>query len=102
MAIRAHSSGATTYAYAAWSLARRNRTLGFGQLLELLLDESSGWGAFPMTGRGGGTWLAAANRAADGYMQIWERTVGEMRQLLETAQRRIGAGALVDDRAVSE
>lgn len=91
--------GATAYAYAAWSLARRSRILGFGQLLELLLDESSGWGAFPELGRGGGTWLAAANRAAGDYMRIWERTVGEMRQLLETAQRGIRAGALVDDRA---
>ena len=92
--------GATAYAYAAWSLVRRNRTLRFGELLDLMIDESSGWGAFPKTGRGGEMWLTAANHATDGYMQIWDRTVDEMRQLLETTRCGIRAGALADDRAI--
>ena len=49
--------GATACAYAAWSLARRNRTLGFGELLDLLIDEQDrGWGAFPDMERGGEAW----------------------------------------------
>ena len=49
--------GATACAYAAWSLARRNRTLGFGELLDLLIDEHGGWGAFPGMERGGEAWF---------------------------------------------
>ena len=92
--------GAAAYAYAAWSLVRRTRTLGYGDLLDLLLDESAAWGAFPRPDRGGGTWLAAAERVSGGYDRLWTRTVGEMRALLETARRGVRAGALADDRAV--
>ena len=93
--------GATACGYAAWSLVRRNRTLEFGELLDLLIDEHGGWGAFPDMERGAGAWFAAANRVFDEpYERLWERTVGEMRQLLEQARNGIRAGALADDRAV--
>ena len=93
--------GATACAYAAWSLARRNRTLGFGELLDLLIDKQDRWGAFPDMVRGGDEWFAAAGRVLDEpYERLWERTVGEMRQLLEQARNGIRAGALADDRAV--
>ena len=92
--------GAAAYAYAAWSLARRTGTLGFGELLDLLLDESSTWGTFPRSDRGGGTWLTAAEGVTDGYERIWSQTVGEMRRLLEVARRGVRAGALADDHAV--
>ena len=93
--------GAAACAYAAWSLARRNRTLGFGELLDLLIDEYGGWGAFPDMGRGGGAWFAAASRVLDEpYEHLWERTVNEMRKLLEQARNGIRGGALADDRAV--
>ena len=92
--------GAAAYAYAAWSLARRTETLGFGELLDLLLDESSAWGTFPRSDRGGGTWLAAAESVTDGYERTWSRTVDEMRALIETARRGVRDGALADDHAV--
>ena len=93
--------GAAVYAYAAWSLARRNQTLGFGELLDLLIDESSGWSTFPKSERGEERWHAAANLATGGrYEWIWDRTVEEMRQLLEKARTGLRAGALADDRAV--
>ena len=93
--------GATACAYAAWSLARRSRTLAFGELLDLLIDEHDGWGAFPDMERGAGAWFAAANRVFDEpYEHVWERTVDEMRGLLDQARNGIQAGALADDRAV--
>ena len=92
--------GAAAYAYGAWSLVRRTRTLGYGELLDLLLDESAAWGTFPQPDRGGGTWLAAADRVSSGYERLWTRTVGEMRALLETARRGVRAGALADDHAM--
>ena len=92
--------GATACAYAAWSLVRRKQTLGFGELLDLLIDEHGGWGAFPDMERGD-AWFAAASRALnEPYERLWERTVDEMRQLLEQARNGIRAGALADDHAV--
>lgn len=93
--------GATLQAYAAWSLLRRKSTLAFGELLDLLLDERSGWGAFPGLGHRGETWFAAANRTADeSYERIWDRTVDEVLQLLDVARNGVRAGALANDRAV--
>lgn len=93
--------GATVSAYAAWALVRRDRTLRFGELLDLLIDEHDTWAAFPEVGRGGEAWFAAATRVLDEpYGRLWARTVDEMRRLLEQARRGIRAGALADDRAV--
>ncbi len=93
--------GAVAYAYAAWSLVRRTCTLGFGELLDSLLDESPAWGTLPRSDRGGGTWLAAAERVTAGaYERLWTQTVDEMRTLFETARRGVRAGALADDHAV--
>ena len=93
--------GATAYAYAAWSLARRDQTLGFGELLDLLLEESEGWGVFPEPQAGKNTWFAAADRVSnESYERLWDRTVDEMRLLLEKARSGIRGGALADDRAV--
>ena len=93
--------GATLQAYAAWTLLRRTRTLAFGELLDLLIDERGGWGTFPGSGHGGETWFAVANRTAhESYERIWDRTVDEALQLLAVARNGVRAGALADDRAV--
>ena len=95
--------GATAYAYAAWSLARRSKTLGFGELLDLLIDEADEWGKFPQSDRNGGAWLDAAQFAtASRYEELWDQTVQEMGELLEKARRGLQEGALADDRAVME
>lgn len=93
--------GATAWAYAAWSLVRLKRTLGFGELLDLLIDERDSWGAFPDAERGGNRWLAAAHLVfGESYYLVWERTVGEMQELLERARNGIMRGVLANDRAV--
>ena len=93
--------GATAYAYAAWSLVRRTTTLGFGELLDALIDETPAWSELPRSGENGGSWFEAAQYATNtSYESIWERTTREMRELLETARRGLQAGALADDHAV--
>ena len=93
--------GATTWAYAAWSLLRLNSTLGFGELLDLLIDEPEAWGSFPNAERSGKKWLDAANRVfGKCYQNVWDCTVAEMRQLLEQARKGIRQGVLANDRAV--
>ena len=93
--------GATAYAYAAWSLARRSTTLRFGELLDMLIDEAPEWSRFPRSDREGGSWFAAADSVTDGpYDRIWTQTTREMRELLETARKGLKAGALADDHAI--
>ena len=93
--------GATVYAYAAWWLARRDTTLGFGELLDLLIDKAPAWGKFPESNRNGGTWLDAAQFAtASRYEAIWDQTAQEMRELLEKARQGLQEGALANDHAV--
>lgn len=93
--------GATVYAYAAWSLARRSDTLRFGELLDALLDETAAWSGFPTSTRDSSSWFKAANDAtAMRYGRIWDQTTQEMRDLLEKAREGLRAGALADDHTV--
>lgn len=93
--------GATAYAYAAWLLMRRTSTLGFGELIDALVDNVPQWGGAPDLDRRQGSWLQAANEALSiPYLEIWDRTIKEMVRLLEDARQGIRAGALADDHAV--
>ena len=93
--------GATVYAHAAWSLARKSGTLRFGELLETLLDAAPEWSRFPESTQTESSWLEVANVATNGrYHQIWDQTTREMVELLEKARKGLQAGALADDREV--
>ena len=93
--------GATAYAYAAWSLARRRNTMGFGELLDLLLDEAHVWSKYPQSDRDGRPWSDAAQHAMEAsYTSVWDQTAQEMQKLLEVARTGLQAGALADDHAV--
>ena len=92
--------GAAVYAHAAWSLTRRSSTLRFGELLDTLIDEAPAWSGFPKPDREKGSWFEAADQATGGYELIWNQTVREMHELLETARKGVQAGALADDHAV--
>ena len=92
--------GAAAYAYAAWWLARRTNTLRFGELLDALIDKESVWGKRPKPNGRRSSWFEAADGATGEYELIWDRTVGEMRGLLEKARKGVQAGALADDHAV--
>ena len=92
--------GAAAFAYAAWSLARKSSTLQFGELLDTLIDGESVWGECPKPNGRRSSWFEAADRSAGGYELIWNRTVKEMRGLLEHARKGVQAGALADDHNV--
>ena len=92
--------GANVYAYAAWLLMRRTATLPFGELLQTLIEEVSVWSRQPESD-GQGSWFQVADEATrNSYIDTWDRTTREMRELLETAQRGIHAGAIADERRV--
>ena len=93
--------GAAVHAYAAWSLARRSSTLGFGELLDALLDEASEWRKFPKSDQDRGSWFDAAEDATGArYHLTWDQTTREMRELLEIARKGLQDGVLADDHSI--
>jgi ADP-ribosylglycohydrolase/predicted enzyme related to lactoylglutathione lyase len=95
--------GATAYAYAARWLLELEQPLRFGELVEVLVDNSSSWGAFPEKEPSKNGWLDAANRAKNGeYENLWRQVAQEMKTLLEGARQGLKAGAIADDEEVLE
>ena len=90
--------GATVLAYAAWWLLRARHTLRFGELVEAVSDGIDAWGRLPASTHSHRGWTEAAERQfRGGYAAVWQRTVEEMRQLLEIAARGLADGAIADD-----
>lgn len=92
--------GAAAYAYAAWWLLRAQHTVGFGELLTVLLDTSSTWGAPPVASSTKNGWLEAANNSLREYEKRWTAVVEEMRQLLQLGRKGLEEGVLSDDEAI--
>lgn len=76
--------GAAAYAFATWWLLRAQHTVGFGELLTVLLDSSSTWGAATSSAKK--EWFGAANRSLGDYERLWARVVDETRQLILLAR----------------
>lgn len=94
--------GAAAYAYAAWWLLRLEQPLRFGELVDVLQDNSSSWGAFLVEPSKNG-WLETANRATGGgYESLWQQVVQEMKALLERVRNELKIGAIADDEEVLE
>lgn len=90
--------GAAAYAYTAWWLLRLEQPLRFGELVDVLLDNSSSWGTFPENKNG---WLDAANRTSHGeYESLWHQVAQEMRALLEEVRHGLKIGAIADDEEI--
>ena len=93
--------GAKAYAYAAWSLVRKDTTLRFGELLDALIDERSRWSKFPDLEQNENIWFDAAKSVKeDSYQAVWKRTNDEMFTLLDKAREGLKAGALANDHEV--
>jgi len=89
--------GASVYAFATWWLLRTQRTLGFGELVSVLLDNSSKWGALPAGAPARNGWLEAATRSLGNYAELWRQVTDEMISLLSHVRDGLAAGALADD-----
>ncbi|MCY4034971.1 MAG: ADP-ribosylglycohydrolase family protein [Hyphomicrobiales bacterium] len=90
--------GAAAYAFAAWWLLRTDRTIRFGELVEVLLEEQETWGTLPKKASPKNGWLDAANRQTPGgYEALWSNVVSEMTRLLEHVRTGLAAGAIGND-----
>lgn len=91
--------GAAAYAYAAWWLLRARSTLEFGEIVSVLLNDVSLWGAFP-SGSSSSGWEHEAWSEIGKYDEAWGRTVDEMCHLLVQVGHGLSAGSLADDTQV--
>lgn len=89
--------GAAAYAYAAWWLLRSQRTMGFGELVSILLDSASTWGILPAEAQTKNGWISTANDVVRDYEKAWHQVVDEMRGLLVRVRDGLAAGSLADD-----
>ncbi|MCY4032322.1 MAG: ADP-ribosylglycohydrolase family protein [Hyphomicrobiales bacterium] len=90
--------GAAAYAFAAWWLLRADKTIRFGELVDVLLEGQKTWGTLPEKPSSKNGWLDAANRQTSGdYEALWSNVVSEMTQLLEQVRTGLAAGAIGDD-----
>ena len=91
--------GALIFAFSLWSLMRRTRSLGFGQIIDDAISNETTWAEFPfrdtrlsesIASRG---WIIPTN-----YESRWSETVSEVRNLLSIARDAIAEGAAFNDR----
>lgn len=94
--------GAAAYAYAVWWLLRAQHTVGFGELLTVLLETSATWGLPPVASSTKNGWLEAGNNALQDYEERWAAVVEEMRQLLHFGLKGLEEGVLANDDTVLE
>ena len=93
--------GAEACGFAAWTYLRSLRTVAFGEIIEILLDESDVWGALPTPTELSTSWLDAADSAYEGtYSSQWSKALEEMIDLLDSVRIALGAGAIADDEAI--
>lgn len=86
--------GATLYADALICLVKTTKTLGYGELVDILLERKNIWGKLPNLQKLD-DWLSLADNAHKGsYMEIWNTVVGEAVELLQMANEGLGKGAL--------
>ena len=93
--------GAAALAYAAWWLLRLDRTMEYGELVQVMQDSVDTWGDFVATGGCPANWLESAGRTRpENYATHWRRVANEMLELFATAERGIAQAAVADDDAV--
>ncbi len=93
--------GALAYGFAVWQQFRSAETLGYGALVDVLLDSHREWSVFPEAMPELHEWLSAADASLGGsYLELWGRTVDEQMLLLKAAKEGMSKGALAVDQEV--
>lgn len=86
--------GALIYAYSIYFLVKKEGTLGFGELIEALIENEGEWRSFPLYSNIE-EWLDSANSVTNGtYLTIWENTVLEIRNSLVIIKEALNNGLL--------
>lgn len=86
--------GAMLYADALIFLANNEDTLGYGELVECLLERKNIWGKFPDI-KNMNNWIDSADKVLNAkYIDMWDNVVDEVIDLLKIAKQGLDEGAL--------
>ncbi|NMA69351.1 MAG: hypothetical protein GX958_08030 [Desulfitobacterium sp.] len=86
--------GATLYADALICLSETDKTLGYGELVDILLKRKDIWSEIPRF-KNYDNWLGVAEKILKSkYTEIWDSVVMETVELLEIAKEGLNKGAL--------
>lgn len=88
--------GAMIYAYSLNKLLSydTNNTLSYGEIIDVLIEDTSEWSKFPNVNRIE-EWIESAQFIYNGnYFNVWDDTVKEIIVLLKTAQTGLKQGVL--------
>ena len=92
------SVGAALHAAALHMSLTMGGTLGYGELIQSLLDDSSQWATIPDLKSMPEGWVAAwKSTVRNAFEETWRTTVDEVRSLLLIAQKGMGSGALASE-----
>lgn len=98
--------GAIAYAYALWLAFRTESTLKYGELIHSLLNTLDTWDLLEMmtyVNKIFPNWFNEANLVSNNrYVNIWQDTILELKNLLEIAYEGIGHEALSIDNEILE
>jgi len=90
--------GAAVQAAALHAGLNVDHTLGYGELIEALLDRTDVWASLPQAELMPSGWLSAWTATVSvSFEEAWRNTVNEMTALLGTAQKGMNAGALASE-----
>ena len=93
--------GAAAYGFAAWWCLRSQKTIEFGEMIDVLLRQVDLWGALPEYSGLVDGWADAAAAVYQGkYGDNWTGALEEMVRLLSSVQTALDAGALSNDEEV--
>ena len=93
--------GAAAYGFAAWWFLRSQKTVAFGEIINVLLRHVEFWGLLPEPHSSDDAWTSAAAAAFQGsYGEHWSGALEEMVGLLDSVQTGLNAGAISNDEAV--
>lgn len=88
---------ALCYGYALWKILNKSETLGYGKIIEELLDEKNIWSVLPVGSEDVINWLETINQLKYHYDNLWSVTNKEMESLLSQCLKEIKKGTLVID-----
>lgn len=90
--------GAAVHAAALWAGITFEGTLGYGELIDMLLDKRDLWSVMPEPSEVPHDWINAwDSNTQTHFSEAWHAVVDEMIALLATAQKGMNAGALASE-----
>jgi ADP-ribosylglycohydrolase/predicted enzyme related to lactoylglutathione lyase len=89
--------GALAYGYALWISLHMDSKLGYGQLINDLIQQVGIWSEIPQKSLIPENWFTQAESVMNSYLDVWEAVKQELLEYLKLSQSEMEKGALTSD-----